>query len=245
MPKLLDLFCGGGGASMGYYEAGYEVTGVDLKAQPAYPFTFIQKDAMEVLADLEFLNQFDVIHASPPCQVFTRARHLMKAQGNTTDKPDLVEAVRAALIAWGGVYVIENVPDAPMDGITLCGSSFGLKVRRHRIFESNVKLEALPHDHKAQGKPVGVYGSMGDQPQGEDKATGKYVYGGTVAKTLAEAQAAMGIHWLKWAQLKESIPPAYTNYIGRKLSTEVIHRATKGEHHETTRRSDQHFYKWI
>jgi DNA (cytosine-5)-methyltransferase 1 len=224
MPKLLDLFCGGGGASMGYHDAGYEVTGVDLKAQPDYPFTFIQADAMEILADLDFLNQFDVIHASPPCQVFTRARHLMKAQGNSTDKPDLVEAVRAALIAWGGTYVIENVPDAPMNGITLCGSSFDLKVRRHRIFESNVVIPELPHYHKEQGKPVGVYGAMGDQPQGEDKATGKYVYGGTVAKTLVEAQAAMGIHWLKWQQLKESIPPAYTHYIGQQLSTEVIHR---------------------
>jgi len=222
--KLLDLFCGGGGASMGYHEAGYEVTGVDLKAQPDYPFTFIQADAMAILADLNFLNQFDVIHASPPCQVFTRARHLMKAQGNSTDKPDLVEAVRAALIAWGGTYVIENVPDAPMNGITLCGSSFNLKVRRHRIFESNVVIPELVHYHKEQGKPVGVYGAMGDQLQGEDKVTGKYVYGGTVAKTLLEAQDAMGIDWLKWQQLKESIPPAYTKYIGQQLSTEVIHR---------------------
>jgi len=222
--KLLDLFCGGGGASMGYHEAGYEVTGVDLRAQPDYPFTFIQADAMAILADLDFLNQFDVIHASPPCQVFTRARHLMKAQGNSTDKPDLVEAVRAALIAWGGTYVIENVPDAPMNGITLCGSSFNLKVRRHRIFESNVAIPELVHYHKEQGKPVGVYGAMGDQLQGEDKVTGKYVYGGTVAKTLLEAQDAMGIDWLKWQQLKESIPPAYTKYIGEKLSTEVIHR---------------------
>ena len=222
--KLLDLFCGGGGASMGYHEAGYEVTGVDLRAQPDYPFTFIQADAMAILADLDFLNQFDVIHASPPCQVFTRARHLMKAQGNSTDKPDLVEAVRTALIAWGGTYVIENVPDAPMNGITLCGSSFNLKVRRHRIFESNVVIPELVHYHKEQGKPVGVYGAMGDQLQGEDKVTGKYVYGGTVAKTLLEAQDAMGIDWLKWQQLKESIPPAYTKYIGEKLSTEVIHR---------------------
>lgn len=215
--KLLDLFCGGGGASVGYHNAGFEVTGVDIKAQPDYPFTFIQKDAMEVLTDLEFLFQFDVIHASPPCQVFTRARHLMKAQGNSTDKPDLVEAVKDALIAWGGTYVIENVPGAPIEGITLCGSSFGLKVRRHRIFESNKKLFDLPHFHKEQGKPIGVYGSMGDQPQGEDKATGKYVYGGTVAKTLEEGQFAMGIHWLKWQQLKESIPPAYTEFIGQQL----------------------------
>ena len=222
--KLLDLFCGGGGASAGYAQAGYEVTGVDLNNQPSYPFTFIQKDAMEVLADVEFLSQFDVIHASPPCQVFTRARHLMKAQGNSTSKPDLVEAVRDALRAWGGTYVIENVVGAPIKGIILCGSSFGLKVRRHRIFESNVELKSLACDHKTQGKPVGVYGAMGDQPQGEDKATGKYVYGGTVAKTLLEGQKAMGIDWLKWQQLKESIPPAYTHYIGKQLSTEVIHR---------------------
>jgi DNA (cytosine-5)-methyltransferase 1 len=215
--KLLDLFCGGGGASMGYHQAGFEVTGIDLKNQPDYPFTFIQKDAMQILADLDYLNQFDVIHASPPCQVFTRARHLMKAQGNSTNKPDLVEAVRDALRAWGGTYVIENVVGAPIQGIVLCGSSFGLKVRRHRIFESNKQLKSLHCDHKTQGNPIGVYGAMGDQPQGEDKATGKYVYGGTVAKTLIEGQQAMGIDWLKWQQLKESIPPAYKKHRGKQL----------------------------
>jgi DNA (cytosine-5)-methyltransferase 1 len=215
--KLLDLFCGGGGASAGYYLAGYEVTGVDLKPQPDYPFTFIQANAIKILADKEFLSQFDVIHASPPCQIFTRARHLMKAQGNTTDAPDLVAAVRAALQAWGGIYVIENVPDAPMNGITLCGSAFGLRVRRHRLFESNQKIVTLPCKHKEQGKPIGVYGAMGDQPQRRCKTTGNYVYGGTVAKTLTEAQQAMGIDWLKWQQLKESIPPAYTKYIGQQL----------------------------
>jgi DNA (cytosine-5)-methyltransferase 1 len=217
MAKLLDLFCGGGGASMGYHQAGYEVTGVDIKHRAEYPFEQITGDAMEMLKDKEFLSQFDVIHASPPCQVFTRARHLMKAQGNETSKPDLVAATREALIEWGGIYVMENVPDAPMDGVILCGSSFGLKVRRHRIFESNMELQTLPCNHKEQGKPVGVYGAMGDQPQGVDKSTGKYVYGGRVAKSIEEARDAMGIDWLKWQALKESIPPAYTKFVGEQI----------------------------
>jgi len=208
MPRLLDLFCGGGGASAGYAMAGYEVTGVDLKNQTSYPFTFIQKDAMKVLADVEFLSQFDVIHASPPCQVFTRARHLMKAQGNSTSKPDLVEAVRDALRSWGGTYVIENVVGAPIQGIILCGSSFGLKVRRHRLFESNLELQGTACYHKQQGKPVGIYGSMRDEIPG----------GGQTAKTMPEAEQAMGIDWMIWGELVESIPPAYTEYIGKQIN---------------------------
>jgi DNA (cytosine-5)-methyltransferase 1 len=207
MPKLLDLFCGGGGASMGYHLAGFEVTGVDIVRKKNYPFTFIKANAMDLLNDLEFLNQFDVIHASPPCQVYTSARHLMKAQGKKTSKPDLLADVRKALEAWGGTYVIENVVGAPMGGVIVCGSSFGLKVRRHRKFESNKPLETQKCNHRAQGRPVGVYGSMNDSiPKG-----------GKTASTLIEGQQAMGIDWLGWGSLKESIPPLYTQFIGKQI----------------------------
>ena len=168
--RLLDLYSKAGGASMGYYRAGFEVVGVDIKKQKRYPFEFIQADALEILDNQSFLNQFDVIVASPPCQTHSITQHLRNAQGKSTDKVDLIPQTRAALQNWGGIYVIENVPGAPLiDPVILCGSSFNLKVRRHRQFESNIHLTGLPCNHKAQGKPVGIYGSMKDEiPGGGD-----------------------------------------------------------------------------
>jgi DNA (cytosine-5)-methyltransferase 1 len=171
-----------------------------------------------VLKDSQFVSQFDVIHASPPCQTHSITKHLRNAQGNSTSKLDLIPETRAALIASGKPYVIENVPGSPLiNPIQLCGSSFGLKVRRHRLFESNMKLQGSICDHKLQGKPIGVYGALGDQPQGRNKVTGKYVYGGQVANTIKEAQDAMGMPWAIWTELVEAIPPAFTKYLGLQL----------------------------
>ena len=193
---------------MGYHQAGFEVVGVDIKRQKRYPFEFIQADALEILADRDFLNQFDVIAASPPCQTHSATKHLRNAQGKTTDKIDLIPETRAALQEWNGIYVIENVPGAPLINPTiLCGSSFGLKVRRHRHFESNVQLTGLPCDHKAQGKPVGIYGSMKDEIPG----------GGHTAKSIEQAREAMGIEWMLWGDLVEAIPPVYTQHLGKQL----------------------------
>ena len=137
--KLLDLYCKAGGASKGYALAGFEVIGVDIRKQKRYPFQFIQADALEILADQKFLSTFDVITASPPCQTHSITQHLRNAQGKTTDKVDLIPQTRSGLIASGKPYVIENVMGAPLiNAVTLCGSSFGLKVRRHRQFESNI-----------------------------------------------------------------------------------------------------------
>ena len=209
MARLLDLFCGAGGASAGYARAGVEVVGVDIRPQPNYPFEFHQADAMTF-----DLSGFDAIHASPPCQAFTRAKHLRDAQGGVTAALDLVDPTRQRLRVLGIPYVIENVPGAPLYGVTLCGSSFGLKVRRHRVFESNIYIPQPPCDHKAQGRPVGVYHVLNDHvPQG-----------GTTARDMDEANEAMGIDWMVWGELKESIPPAFTEYVGRH-----IRRATPTE----------------
>jgi DNA (cytosine-5)-methyltransferase 1 len=216
--KLLDLYCKAGGASKGYADAGFEVTGIDIKKQKRYPYTFIQADALEILSDLDYLRTFDVITASPPCQTHSRTKHLRDAQGGTTTKIDLIPQTRAALIASGKPYVIENVPGAPLiNPIQLCGSSFGLKVRRHRLFESNYEILGSVCKHKEQGKPIGVYGAMNDTAQGLDKTTGKYVIGGSTAKTVEEARLAMGIDWMIWGELVEAIPPAYTLHIGQQL----------------------------
>jgi len=206
--KLLDLFCGAGGASAGYAAAGFEVHGVDLKHGKRYPYTYVRADVLDVLRDKNYLDQFDVIHASPPCQTHSITQHLRNAQGKTTSKLDLIPQTRAALVESGKPYIIENVPGSPLiNPIQLCGSSFGLKVRRHRLFESNMALIGSVCNHKLQGRPIGVYGSLNDEiPKG-----------GKTAATIDEARNAMGISWAIWTELVEAIPPAYTKYLGGQL----------------------------
>jgi DNA (cytosine-5)-methyltransferase 1 len=216
--RLLDLYCKAGGASKGYADVGFDVVGIDIKKQKRYPYEFIQADCLEILQDLDYLRTFDVIAASPPCQTHSRTKHLRDAQGGTTTKLDLIPQTREALIASGVPYVIENVPGAPLiNPVQFCGSSFGLKVRRHRLFESNIEITGSVCKHKEQGKPIGVYGAMNDTAQGLDKATGKYVIGGSTAKSIEEARSAMGIDWMIWGELVEAIPPAYTYAIGKQL----------------------------
>ena len=203
--KLLDLFCGVGGASMGYSRAGFDVIGIDVKHGKRYPFTYIRGDVRDYF-DADFLSQFDIIHASPPCQTHSITKHLRNAQGKTTSKIDLIPETRAALIASGKPYIIENVPQSPLiNPIQLCGGGFGLKVRRHRLFESNLKLEGNKCFHES--RPIGVYGSLNDEiPKG-----------GKTAETIEQARDAMGIHWAIWTELVEAIPPAYTLYLGLQV----------------------------
>ena len=191
---------------MGYAKAGYEVVGMDIKHGKRYPFEYIRRDVMTLRP--EDLEGFDLIHASPPCQTYSVTKHLRIAQGKSTNKQDLLAQVRSLLIVSEIPYVIENVKGAPLiDPVQLCGSAFGLKVRRHRLFESSMELRGTDCHHKEQGKPVGIYGSMRDEIPG----------GGHTAKTMPEAHAAMGINWMIWGELVEAIPPAYTHYIGQQI----------------------------
>lgn len=201
-PRLLDLFCGAGGAGMGYARAGFDVTGVDLAEQPDYPFLFIQADALAFVA--RNARFFDVIHASPPCQ----AHSSLRALGGQPEHEDLIPATRGLLRASGKPYIIENVPRAPLiRPVVLCGEYFGLRVRRHRLFESNLSLwSPACHMHHRRKGTIGVYG---DHPQ--------ISKGMNRAHTLAEAQQAMGIDWMTWPELCEAIPPAYTHHIGRQV----------------------------
>lgn len=206
MFKILDLFCGAGGASTGYHRAGFEVTGLDIKHGKRYPFHYVRKSIDEIT--LMELQEFDVIHASPPCQTFSITRNLRIAQGKSTNKVDWLPHTRELLIASGKPYVIENVPGAPLiNPVLVCGSAFGLKVRRHRLFESNMHLDGTICNHKAQGRPIGIYGSMKDEIPN----------GGKTAETLKQAYEAMGIDWMIWSELVEAIPPAYTEYLGKQL----------------------------
>lgn len=208
MPRLLDLFCGAGGAAMGYYRAGFEVVGVDINPQRHYPFEFHQADALEFP-----LEGFDAIHASPPCQRFS---DLAKRNGNGDDWPDLIGPIRQRLLDWGGLYVIENVEGAPLlDPIRLCGTMFpGLRVLRHRLFESNVQLVEPDHPKHplvfTHDKRKAHYGKL-DQNTSFVQVTG----GGNA--TLANKRAAMSIGWMTGAEINEAIPPAYPEYVGAQL----------------------------
>ena len=211
--RLLDLFCCAGGAAKGYADAGFEVVGVDVDPQPNYPYDFKQDDALAVLAWGD-LSEFDAIHASPPCQGYST---------QTADKSKherLIDTVRDLLIATGLPYVIENVEGAAKelrDPVRLCGSSFGMDIRRHRYFETNWPLVAPPCNHAWQtprfrsldiksvragrlASVVGVHGHLNYSGEREIR------------------QRAMGIDWMTDHELAESIPPKYTRFIGDQLT---------------------------
>lgn len=213
--KLLDLFCCAGGAGSGYASAGFEVVGVDIDPQPRYPFAFIQADVMAL--DDRFLRFFDAIHASPPCQ---RYSDLAKRNGNADDHPDLVAPIREKLRATRRPYVIENVEGAPLlNPVKLCGTMFpGLRVQRHRMFESNVHLMAPPCGKHplvyTMDKRKAHYGKL-DEMKAFVQVTG----GGNCSK--AAAADAMGIDWMTKDELNEAIPPAYTRFIGEQLARHI------------------------
>lgn len=217
--KLLDLFCGAGMAADGYVQAGFDVTGVDNRPQPNYPCAFLQGNALDVLQDRQFLSQFDIIHASPPCQQHTRAKHLRTAQGGRSKYDDLLTPCLELLRSCGLPWVVENVQGAPgMEGAVVeCGSAYGLKVRRHRLFLASFPLVGSGCKHKEQGKPIGVYHVMGDTCKGVCSKTGKLVIGGSTAKTVEEGRFAMGVDRpISWNELKEGFPPAYTRHVGEQ-----------------------------
>lgn len=196
----LDLFCGQGGAGMGYYQAGFKVIGVDIVDQPRYPFDFISRDAFAVLKDIG--NNFDFIHASPPCQKYTRLWAIYKKE-----HPDYIDQIRQLLIQSGKPYVIENVITAPLEGITLCGTMFGLKTYRHRKFESNIPLVQPEH-----GKHVARL-----QELGRPIKDGEYW---NIAGHFTGAKQCgidLGMSWMTREGMREAIPPAYTKYIGEQI----------------------------
>lgn len=225
MVKVLDLFCGAGGASFGYYKAGFDVVGIDINEQRNYPmcFEFIQDDALEVLKDKKFINKFDLIHASPPCQAYSKTKAL-----HSNTHPDLVEKTRELLLSTGKPYVIENVERAPLIpelSVTLCGAmeEFGLRARdidgvelkmfRHRVFENNWGLRQPEHlAHKfVPGITATVYGQGGGwTPEWRDnpQRTGGYIPHTMVVEEL------MQIEWMNKHQMSQAVPPAYTKYVG-------------------------------
>jgi DNA (cytosine-5)-methyltransferase 1 len=227
----LDLYSGAGGAAVGYDRAGFEVTGVDIRPQPRYPFRFVEADALEYLA--AHGHEYDAVHASPPCQAFTQMSAKYRGKGGKADgHPDLLTPTRAALRNNPRPWVVENVVGAKRamsPGLLLHGAMFGLGVHRPRLFESNVLLLAPgggPTPRKIE--PIGVYGEAADGRRlryrnslaGRD-AQGRPIYGKKsvmrAARSIDEASAAMGINWMTWEEIREAIPPAYAAWIGARL----------------------------
>lgn len=219
-PWLVDLFCGAGGASVGYHEAGFNVIGVDISPQPHYPFDFIQADALCQRTFDYLINYADAVHASPPCQ---RYSSLSKCRPGLAERyPDLIGPTRDMLDALGVPYVIENVPDAPLiNAVTLCGGQFGREafwplhgrvgLRRHRLFEAHgfTIPDAGPHDHSLRSVACYGHGNPGNG----------VLYG----KGHAQAQRdVMGIEWMTRDELAESIPPAYTRHVGKALADQLV-----------------------
>lgn len=212
-PRLLDLFCGAGGAAAGYHAAGFDVVGIDIEPQPNYPFEFIQMDALAAFAWWDEGLNFDAIHASPPCQSFTAYRR--KGHGVGDGYLNLIPETRELLSGSGLPYVIENVEGAPLvDPIRLCGSSFGLDVRRHRLFESNVPLTAPACDHSWQTPRF---------PPATNRTNLRSTVEVGVWRIPLDVQhrAMGGCEWMTLRELSEAIPPAYTKHIGEQLMAHV------------------------
>ena len=221
-PRLLDLFSGAGGAGEGYRRAGFDVTGVDIKPMPNNPHTFIQADALEYVA--AHGHEYDAIHASPPCQPYSRAVTSRSSRWNDTlgkDEPALIEATRALLQESGRPYVIENVVGAPLQSpILLCGSMFGLHIARHRLFEIHPFVLAPLHpDCRGIAKR---HAELMGWDYRDMSVTGK----GRRAGTSSRWASLLGVDWpMRQRDLKEAIPPAYTFFIGQQLINVVINRA--------------------
>ncbi len=259
-PRLLDLFCGAGGVAKGYHDAGFDVVGVDNRPQPRYPYDFHLGDALDVLRRLldplqgiqgqpngvgmasgYYLDDFAAIHASPPCQGYSRMRHLPWLKGRTY--PMLIDETIALLEQTGKTWVVENVEDAwkHMKGaIFLCGTMFSLKVYRHRLFLSNAWLWQPPHP--AHKHVIGAERMLNNRAGPSDdgwislpskcgmrrweKGQMASIAGNSVGAVggIEAAKAAMGIDWMRRHELAQAIPPAYTEYVGKQLMNALAAR---------------------
>ncbi len=201
--KVLDLFCGGGGAGEGYHRAGFYVLGCDVEPQPKNPHDFVQGDWLKVLTD--YAGEFDLVHASPPCQKYSKACKQWRKAG--VSYPDLISSVRSQLKKIGKPYVIENVPGSPLENpIRLNGSFFKILVHRPRLFETSFKIDQpiipITKQPVKMGRPI-TYGDI-IQPVGHFSG-------------VWYAQMQMQISWLGQKELAQAIPPAYTEWIGKKF----------------------------
>lgn len=211
--NLLDLYCGAGGAAMGYHRAlnelqiPHSIVGVDIVHQPNYPFYFHQEDAIQFLDRVG--DKYDFFHASPPCQQHSRCRSLHKKE-----YPDYIHITREKLKAYNRPYIIENVPGAPLiQPVVLDGIMFDLRVVRRRLFESN---QSIPLPGKGVKK-----GTVGGKNFTRKNPGYYYIVGGHQSGTVQEWRDAMDITWMNKKELAQAIPPAYTQWIGQSVFAQL------------------------
>jgi len=225
--RLLDVFCGPGGAGEGYRRAGFEVWGVDKETQRYFPGMFTQADALEFLAD-GGAEGFHAIHASPPCQ---RYSSMTAMSGRSDSHPDLIAPTRELLEATGLPYIIENVPRAPLiDPVLICGAALGRWIdevgkryilRRHRLFESNIPIRGTGCGCvRGDGITLGVYGGGTRQVARRDHGGGN-----TSKANLAQAAALIGMSWATRVEMNQAIPPSYTEMLGAQLLEHLAMKA--------------------
>lgn len=221
-PRLLDLYCGAGLAAQGYIAAGFDVTGIDIEAQPRFPGPFLRLDVLSL--DQRFLRSFDAIHASPPCQAHTALRAAPGAKSHTS----LIAPTRALLRASGVPFVIENVPGAPLiEPVVLCGSMFGLgadghQLRRHRLFEASFPL---PRPRCAHVQPViGIYGGHVRNRAAKHGGRGTADFPGADKKGLALEAMGLTDRELTMDEISQGIPPAFTRWLGERLLAHLAER---------------------
>ena len=220
--KLLDLFCGAGGAAVGYHRAGFEVVGVDHKPQKHFPFKFILADALEYVR--EHGHEYDAIHASPPCQAYSIMRNLPWLREK--QYPRLIDPVRALLNETRRPWVIENVMGANLSAGWLCGTMFSLPFFRHRFFEAGgwFWLQPAHRRHKGiiqRGRNLGDRGHnltvKHSLARWQGNGLQKSGVGIGHAAGWRLAADGMGIDWMTRDELTQTIPPAYCEFIGRQL----------------------------
>jgi DNA (cytosine-5)-methyltransferase 1 len=224
-PRLLDLFCGEGGAGTGYARAGFEVVGVDSSVSRLehYPFEHHQGDAIDYL--LAHGHEYDAIHASPPCTGYSRGTAALPDRLTRYDR--LIAAARGALQMVGKPWVIENVEDAKaelVNPLTLCAFEFNLTARdrdgtklymkRHRLFESSFLLLGAGgcSGHARSTQVAGAYGGAR-----RDKHEARFVRKGGYVPPLAIMRELLGTPWMSEKGCQLSIPPVYTEHIGAQL----------------------------
>lgn len=206
---MLDLFCKAGGASFGYHLAGFEVVGVDIEPQKNYPFEFHCADALTFP-----LDGFDLLAGSPPCQSFSNAQRIQNRE-----HPELIEPIRERFIESGIPYVIENVVGAPLINPTLlCGEMFGIENYRHRLFETSFPLPLMLHPEH-----IHPQAKMGRMPK-----KGEYIQAVGNFAGVDIARQALGVHWMTRDEIRESIPPVFTKFIGEVFRAQLPSLAATG-----------------
>lgn len=211
-PRLLDLYCGAGGAAMGYHRAGFDVVGVDIRPQPHYPFEFHLGDALEFCR--AHSKEYDLIHASPPCQAYTQARGLPNVR---RDHVDMIGVTRSVLVETGKAFVIENVPNAPLrNPLMLCGTMFGLGVLRHRLFECNPVIWFPPASCCHDGLTMPLFWKSIKEIEASPVMRSRYKFITVAGRSsrMSQAKQAMKIDWMTQAEISQAIPPAFTEYVG-------------------------------